>query len=713
MTRIFQPRSTLVQLAILLLLPLFHPCIALSEETTEKALKLDDQLEDELKYLQEETYVITPSKIPQRIEKAPGSICVVTDKQIRQIGARYLRDVVQTVPGWYVWQMYRGDMFYVRGDCGAMSCEILIMVNSHQVNELFLGTASECYSNLDLDNVKRIEFVSGPASALYGSGAMAGVINIITKEGEDVDGLQVTGRGGSFDTWEGNALFGKKIEGLEVAAYVDYRNTDGFRGHVEEDQQSIMDQRFGTHASLAPGSMKGDEYDWDAQLTVKYGGLKFDGKYIKRKRDLPFGWRPILDNMTNWDSQDYYLNLSYDANLTEGLDLMVKAYRNEHAFDFQNQVFGKGALMLIQKGSMIMPMITKEDRFIDGSNKNSRMGAEAQVVYEIVDANTLVGGVTFEQQKSYDNKTKGNIMGTSNPNVFIPLPSVQETSRRAGLNQTRNVWAAYAEDIWDIIEDLRLTAGGRYDHYSDCGGQFSPRVGINWGFARNFNTKFLYGQAFRAPYFADLYDPTYGNPDLKPETQETFELSLGADFLPFSGQITLFRNRYKDYIAISVQGDPPTYEYLNASGEFTRHGAELQMKYDFGRGTYLSMNFTLLNTDPPAGSDSVTWMVPERWGTLTGNVRLNRYLNFNAQLLYRGDWSRAKADTREDPGDYAIVNATLIGKGFVKELKGLEVRASVLNLFNKDYTSPSGPGELPDDFPLPGINFFLELRYTF
>jgi len=92
---------------------------------------------------------------------------------------------------------------------------------------------------------------------------------------------------------------------------------------------------------------------------------------------------------------------------------------------------------------------------------------------------------------------------------------------------------------------------------------------------------------------------------------------------------------------------------------------------------------------------------------------LNKYLNFNAQLLYRGNWSRSKNDTRQDPGDYAIVNATLIAKDFINELKGLEARGSVLNLFNKDYTSPTGPGELPYDYPMPGINFFLELRYTF
>jgi len=74
---------------------------------------------------------------------------------------------------------------------------------------------------------------------------------------------------------------------------------------------------------------------------------------------------------------------------------------------------------------------------------------------------------------------------------------------------------------------------------------------------------------------------------------------------------------------------------------------------------------------------------------------------------------RTANDTRENPRDYVIANTTLIAKNFLEELKGLEVRAAVYNLFNKEYTTPTGPGELPGDYPMPGINFMLELRYTF
>ena len=328
---IFPSRSKPIRRAVILFLPLLfllNPCSAFPEESIDDAIKPDEELEEELKYLQEETYVITPSKIPQRIEKAPGSIYVVTDKQIRQMGARYLSDLIDTVPGWYLWETSYGEaLIFADGGTGENSY-ILFMVNSLIVNNPTNGSGG-FYQFLDLDNVKRIEFVTGPGSSLYGSNAVSGIINIITKEGEDVDGLQLTGRGGSYDTYETNVLFGKTIEGLEVAAYVDYLNTGGFRGHVDRDQQSVRDELYNTHSSLAPGNMKGDAHQWDGQLTMKYKGFKFDGKYLGRKRDLPFGFLPKLDNRSWIDYRQYYLNLSYDNRIMEGLDFTAKMYRNQ------------------------------------------------------------------------------------------------------------------------------------------------------------------------------------------------------------------------------------------------------------------------------------------------------------------------------------------------------------------------------------------------
>ena len=293
-----------------------------------------------------------------------------------------------------------------------------------------------------------------------------------------------------------------------------------------------------------------------------------------------------------------------------------------------------------------------------------------------------------------------------------PLPSVQTWPQsKIQPDKKREMWAAYVEDIWDIIDELRLTAGGRYDHYSDVGGQFSPRVGINWDFAQNYYAKFLYGTSFRVPTFRELYNLNFGNPDLEPMTTNNYRLSFGVRFLPsFSAEVTGFYSKVENGIGRGRANS----KFINYGRAKTK-GVQLEMKYDFGRGTYLSMNYTYLDRElwDANHQPEASWYEPRHLGTLSANIRLNKYLNLNAYLLYRGDWTRWEGDTRDDPGDYAIVNATLIARNFLKELKGLEVRAAVKNLLNKDYISPTGPGELPDDLPMPGINFFLELRYTF
>ncbi|MCF8131299.1 MAG: TonB-dependent receptor [Deltaproteobacteria bacterium] len=691
---------------------LFFPLLAFAEETVEDAFPNGDEVDDELKYLQEETYVITPSRIPQRIEKAPGSIYVVTDKEIRDMGARYLSDVLETVPAWYAHQNYTaGKMPSARGVTGYNGNQILFMVNSQIWNNPWDGSASG-FLGLDLDNVKRIEFVTGPGSALYGSGAMAGIVNVITKDGKDVDGLQLTARGGSYNTWEGNALFGKEIEGLEMAAYLDYYDTDGFRGRVNEDQQSLLDQRWGTQGSLAPGDIRGDEDRIDAQLTLKYKSFKFDGKYFGRKCDTRLGFRPILDNMSQLDSGQYYLNLSYEETVTEGLNILTKVYRNQYSDDSTFQIYPKGSLVATPKG----PVILSDDKFINGTLKQARTGGEAQTTYEIVDTNTLVGGISLERMEVYDVGRTGNYLNTSQNGVIIPLPTVEEWPSDLLMPESeRDFWAAYIEDLWDITDGLRLTIGGRYDHYSDVGGELSPRVGVNWDFAKNYYTKFLYGRAFRAPTFRELYDPVYGNANLKPVTRDSYELSFGLRFIPaFTAEVTGYFSESENAISPDMSGSPPSLKYVNL-GKGKAKGGTLQMKYDFGRGTYLEMNYTydIIDIWDSLGEPVVAYWQPRHLGTLGGNIRLNRYLNLNAYLLYRGGWSRSNDDTRPDPDDYAIVNATLIARNFLAELNGLEVRAAVKNLFNKDYTSPTGPGELPDDLPMPGINFFLELRYTF
>ena len=173
-----------------------------SEEDLVVSPEAEAALEEELRYLKAETYVLTPSRIPEKIKKTAATITVITDRQIRQMGARHIMDVLQTVPGiglYYVWD--GSYIIDVRGfGAGFSNNHILFMINGHPLYDNYVGGAGYFHDTHIIDNIKRIEVVRSPGSALYGANAFLGVINIITKEAEDIDGVELTTRAGSYDT---------------------------------------------------------------------------------------------------------------------------------------------------------------------------------------------------------------------------------------------------------------------------------------------------------------------------------------------------------------------------------------------------------------------------------------------------------------------------------------------------------------------------------
>ena len=268
------------------------------------------------------------------------------------------------------------------------------------------------------------------------------------------------------------------------------------------------------------------------------------------------------------------------------------------------------------------------------------------------------------------------------------------------------------EDIWDIRDNLRLTVGGRYDDYSDFGGHFSPRAGLWWEYLKGYDLKLLYGNAFRAPSFSELYGLWYGNPDLGPEIIDTYEVSLGAQFTPpFSGRATYYQSFVKDGISTGlVEGG--VVQYTNHT-EVKYEGVELELKYDFRRGSYLAANYTYQTDENLETHEPFYSVLPTYKGNIIANIRLNKYLNFNTYCHFRGGYNRRSESPRDDMESHVIFNATLIAKKFLRRFKGLELRASVYNLFDEDYALPSASFRIPGDIPRPGRNYMFGIMYAF
>lgn len=655
----------------------------------------------------DETIIYTASKTREQINKTAATVTVITDMEIRNMGARDLLDILSTVPGFgmtiHNWGFYELES---RGIKTLNSEKILIMVNGHPLYNAFSGGAVVSFHKLIVENIKKIEIVRGPGSAIYGANAFLAVVNIFTKEAADVDGLEVTSGGGSYGTQQHNLMLGKIIKDLEIYANFNFLDTNGFKGFVPQDRQTIIDEFSGTNASKSPGYTNSRLWKYDLDIGARYHDFAFKGRYTKDNRGLFSGVENALDDKGRNKFENYFLELSYSHAITGKLDFNAKTYS-----DYNEE---RGFLVIFPPG-YANPMGDFPEGFIvDGIAKRTKHGAEILFTLDWTKANRVLFGAMGEYQRQFDVRQKTNY----NPLTGAPLGDLQDVTSWANWNKnvSRNLWAVYMEDLFDIRDNLRLTTGARYDRYSDFGSTFNPRIGIVWEFIKSNRFKLIYGRAFRAPSFEELYtinNPVIvGNPRLKPETVNTIEFSLGSEITKaISSRITLFRNSIDNTIAPSAP-DPVTgiSEYVNSQNVLSE-GVEVELKTKFNKGSYLLMNYTFQH--PRYKITGRLANIPSQKGNIMANWQIIKQFNLYSQLFLKGKTPRASGDTRGEAPGYGLVNSTLLARNLLKGWEALELRLSIYNLLGHKYADPAPADTLAGDYPRPGRSIFGEVRYTF
>ncbi|MGZ8218501.1 TonB-dependent receptor plug domain-containing protein [Methylomagnum sp.] len=628
-----------------------------------------DDLEEELRFLRAESVVVTASKTVEQVDKSVATVTVIPERMIRQMGARNLLDVLRVVPGLGIGQSASGiRQLEVRGVMSTFSERVLIMLNGHSVDHnLFWGGSMWTYDDLPIDNVKRVEVVRGPGSALYGANAFLATINVITKDAGDIDGAAVAIGGGSHDTQQYNATLGKQVGEWHGMVNFNHSYTDGANSFVKRDALG-----FSGHTNLY-------ERRNDVQWKVGYGkAAVFDGRYISKDTGSFVGPSAFLSSDTRFDHDDYFLRLTLEHQFTDRFTLTGRAYHSE---------FNMNQLLEFSKG--------RYNRFLSDSLKT---GGELQANYRFNDSNTLIGGFAYESQQQVNVQHRAGL----SPDTLGPVPPFAK-------NAERDLWGLYIQDLWDVTEGLRLMLGARYDQYSDFGGTFNPRMGFNWEFLPGYSARFAYGTAFRAPTFSELFtinNPTVaGNPNLKPENIDTYELGFNAKLTSrWSTELTLFRNDITDMIGRKLLTGT-SFVYANLQGIQT-NGLEFNTRYTLGEGSYLAANYTFQDSRFTNTGRKVP-DTPEHRGTVQANFALFDHLHWYSEVLIKGPTSRAANDFRQDVPAYALVNTTWRA---LEILPGLELNFSVFNLLDKQAVYPFLP-VVPGDFPQPDRTFFAKLRY--
>jgi len=653
-----------------------------------------------------------------KISKAPGIVTVITTEEIKNLGYRTFVEILRTIPGFEILKDGSNGVVVpaVRGITS--SNKVRLMLNGHFVNSPFTGSAFGRFDDFPVENIKKIEIIRGPGSAMYGENAFTAVINIITKDAKDIDGVKVSSGYGSFETYEENVVFGKTYGKVDVSGMLHYRQTGGFDGIVESDRQTILDNTlssFGVPAvSKAPGRVHDGRQEYDMNLKVTYKEFYFEGLYIN-KNVSPFIGGPQYALTDESQIRDNYVfgEVGYKKKYEEKLTIKPRLYYDQFDLDNYIESLPEGTTVPFDTDGdgNYDTLNTYPDGFIgNGKVTQKIVGTEIPFDYDLFDGNIITLGFEYR----LINQTNIEFSGNFHPATYDVLDSVRDFSDTYPFlkEATRRIWSVYQKRTWDITDTLNLTLGARHDQYSDFGGATSPRSGLTWAFMKDASLKLLYGEAFRAPNFVEMFTTNQpairGNEDLDPETIRTYEVGLRYRFNKYvTSGINYFNNDIKDLIVLkTLESNQNTSRYENF-GDANIQGIEMETKVDIAKGNYVFMNYTFQDTEDDDGDDLP--FVAKHKGNFGVNVRYWKYINTNMSTFVSGRRSREEDDTRDDLPAYALLNLSVIGKEFFKTM---EVYGTVYNLLDKDYSDP-GPISIPEDLPRPGRTFFIGLSYQF
>ncbi|MGZ5018459.1 MAG: TonB-dependent receptor plug domain-containing protein [Methylobacter sp.] len=705
-------------------------CLALmlyySDSVRAEAEKVDDFFAMSPAELAATPVVSIATGTPKPIFQSAAVTSVITSEQIKSMGATELHEVLETVPGVHAsLQENNYDYNYsMRGIRNGANSQVLMLLNGTRITTPFQGTLPTG-TELPIEAIQQVEVIRGPGSALYGADAFAGVINIITKKAKDIDGKVLGARVGDHRTQSGWGQYGAQWAGWNVATSLQYQHTSGDSGRVvNADVQTSFDSAFGTNASHAPGP-----------LNTRYETLNGHLNLQRKHWDIGFwafnsinggtraGAAGALDPNGSANAEQYLGDMRFSTeDWFENWELIAHASYLQADFQAnQLQLFPNNARLPIGFDGNIntSPGNSSLVSFPNGVNNNlgriERIPSiELSSVYKGLNNHLLrfSTGFRYEQISPSESRNYGpGVIDGTQGVVGGALTDVTGTPFAYLPDTHRSVWSLVAQDEWQLASDWQLTAGVRYDDYSDFGGTVNPRVALVWDVNEQITSKLLYGKAFRAPNFAEQFtqnNPVVrGNNNLNPETINTYEWAL--DYRPTSSlrtAVNLYYYQIDNLISAMPDSTRRTNIFQN-SGNQDGYGTEFEFNWQVAeqwnvKGNYAWQHATNELTNLPVAG------VPEHHIYTALQWQFMPNWQLQPQINWIGNRTSSLGDNRT-LDDYETIDLTLRGK---KLFGQLNLAASLRNAFDTKYYEPAAL-QLPQNLPMPGRSFYLEASVNF
>jgi len=648
-------------------------------------------------------------------EDAPGSVSVVTAEEIRNLGARTLVDLLRTLPGFDVVVDSRGrSQILARGFPAGLadgaSEGVLILLDGHRLNEDIDGGATAVNLELPLGNVRKVEVLRGPGSALFGEGALAAVVNLVSFDTQDLLGTELSAGFGSFGTQQYSLRTGVLLKEVTIAGFLRFGDTNGPRLRVPADVQSGVDETLppGVQpASQAPGRTADDLRAIEAQYRIAYKGASLG---FRLKNENAGGFIGLGGSLGDQDlnNRQVFLDASYRRTLPKLGTLKGVARFSQSERSDLNGLYPPGFSLPLPAGRVFFP----SGIFLQTALNTRRLGVETNLERPLTESlidHQITAGIALERESSFGLEARGNVdFRTLTPvsdDSLQPLPGVVADASRTTLG-------LFVQDAWKQSDRLTLTAGARFDHGSDFGSALSPRAAAVLHLPHDMSLKLLYGRSYRAPTFAELRFDLPGlqaNPALEKATADTVEAVLALRQRRLQASASVFAGFLHDAIAPGARGTlPGTRRLSNLPGVDTR-GLEVEVRRSFGVSSSAFGSYAFVDPRDAETGQRVPG-VSRHLATLGGTLTLAGRVNATPTLTLRSSRPRQPEDPRPAASGFALLDLNLRAPAVYKSLD-LALRFG--NLFGEDYVDPAPRLGVPGDYPRPGRSVFASASWRF
>ncbi|EPF70977.1 ligand-gated channel protein [Acinetobacter rudis] len=632
-----------------------------------------------------DTIVVTASGFEQDIKKAPATISVLSQEEINKKAYRDVTDALKDVPGVVVTGGGSSSDISIRGMGSAYT---VILVDGKKVNTRSVRPNSD---NAGIEQgwlpgitaIERIEVIRGPMSGLYGSDAMGGVINIITKKtatewsGSVKLDTTLQENQDSGNLYQANAyVSGPLIENLlslKANGTFSQRQEDDIIGGFNKQKM----RAGGATLSLTPNDLHAIDFEYQRSIQNRSGTV---GKTIE---DKPGRNGPATNSYSDYYRTDYSIN-----------------HRGE---------FGRVKTQsYIQREETDNPSRNMEA-------VNTTFNTINQI--ELGAHNLSFGGMYLEEELD----DKGNQLVISGKE---PISSLDRYS-----------WALFAEDTWSIVDSFNVTASLRLDKDEKFGSHWSPKVYGVWSLNDQWTVKGGVSTGYKTPALratvAEWGQATgggsskgviVGNPDLKPETSTNYEVSVNWDNLDnLTAGLTIFNSEFKDKITEvrDCSGDSGKLEceWLGERFDFVSlrenvdkanmRGVEATFTWQVIPTVNLTANYTFTDTEQKSGKfkGKPLNQMPEHMFNTTVDWEVNDQISTWSRLNFRSKTSEYLSRTSMSKGKpaYAMVD---VGMNY-RVSEQVQIAAGVYNLLDKEINQDTY------DFVLDGRRYNLGMTYKF